>query len=393
MNWCDKRIRIMYVTSNAPVDFTTSSASYSLPNWLSKHCNLTLVCPAASRSRRIPFEKDLEKIINIDRNSWRALAVARSLVRMVLHDQYDMIITDINESSLLLGIYASFKTNCIHITVCNDHPFQSRYHVRKGLLRVAEQAIRTKLLQNLLRRPSKILCFIEEEVLNFLKIPNGRIIQMRNGVDDSLLSLRENNTPIDPFSIGYIGAVEDAKGSLDMLDVFVRVKRETPKATLTLIGSFVSEEERLIFERRCRELEIHEGVEVTGYKEHQEALRLLQKFAVCLHAYHPEPWLFYNQVLKIGEYMAIGKAVVSWDYPGARRLLDHGMAGILVKPKDLNLMADKITKIFKDSKLRKELEINAYEKASKSLIWSRIGQEVLETMRATLSKHINKRNN
>jgi glycosyltransferase involved in cell wall biosynthesis len=82
--------------------------------------------------------------------------------------------------------------------------------------------------------------------------------------------------------------------------------------------------------------------------------------------------------------MALGKAVVSWDYPGVRRLLDNGRAGILVQPGNLDLMAESITRVHTENGLRGELEKKAYETALNKLAWSKIGIEVLKAINNTL---------
>jgi glycosyltransferase involved in cell wall biosynthesis len=384
MNLQEKRIRILYVASTAPVDFTTSDSYFVLPNWLSKHCHVTLVCPPPPRGKRIAFEKNLENFIYCGRGLWQMPTVARTVARIVSCEQYDVIMTGVDERSLLLGVYASFKAGCRLIAVCEDHPFQSRYHGRKDLMCSGERAIRVQLLRLLLRRPVKILCFVEKEVLSFLRVKPNRLIQMSNGVDDSLLSLGRGNSHINPFSIGYIGAVEEYKGSLDMLAVLAKVRQQCGRATLTLIGPYVSEEHRLVFERRCAELGLNGAVQVTGYKRHWEALELLRSSAVCVHAYRPLPWLYYNQVLKVAEYMAVGKAIVSWDFPGVRRLLDDGRAGLLVEPGNLNLMAESIEKLLTEDSRRQQLEKCANETAASRLLWSKIGQEVLDAIIDTL---------
>jgi glycosyltransferase involved in cell wall biosynthesis len=376
----DGRIRILFITKIPPVDFSTSDAYFALPEWLSGHCELILASPPPADGKRIEFENNLAGFVGLKPGFWNLPASARKLSRLAVSERIDVIMTGVDEISLLAGIYASAQKGCPLIAVCEDHPFWSRYYDSRSILRKGEGVIRTKILRFLLRRPNKILCFIEKEVLNFLKISSDRLIQLRNGVHDSILSLGDKDDQVVPFSLGYIGAVEEFKGSLDMLAVLARVRQRCPDASLTLVGSCVSEKHRWAFERRCLELGLDGAVRITGYRPHGEALRLLRSCAVCLHAYQPLPWLYYNQALKVAEYMAIGKAVVSWNYPGARRLLNGGRAGVLVEPGNLEQMAESVTTLLMEEGDRRQLEKCAKETAADRLVWSQIGQEALEAI-------------
>lgn len=380
----NKTIKILYIAKHCPVGYTTSDAYYALPNWLSQYSQLVLVCPAPPDGRRIPFEKNLVNVVHFEPGLWQLTGLVRTVARLATREHWDVIITGIDEISLLPGIYASAKRGYPLIAVCEDHPFGSRYYNLENPIRSLEKLIRVPVLRALLRRAARIFCFIEKDVINFLKIPERKILQMRNGVDDSVLSLINNGCQVRPFSIGYIGAVEESKGSLDMLAVVAKVRQRCTEATLTLVGPYGSDRERLTFERECTKLGLSEAVKVTGYMGHSEALKLLQTFSVCVHAYRSLPWLYYNQALKVAEYMAIGKAVVSWNYPGVRRLLDDGRAGVLIEPDNLDLMAEGITRVLTKDRLRGELQNHAYASAANRLFWSKIGQEVLEAISNTI---------
>jgi glycosyltransferase involved in cell wall biosynthesis len=192
--------------------------------------------------------------------------------------------------------------------------------------------------------------------------------------------------PGTPAIIGYIGEIHQTKGSIDMLEILKRVRKDMPRVRMLLIGNFASDTERSLFENHATELGLSEAIEVKGYREHSHALQLLRSCTVCIHAYKPLPWLYYNQVLKIGEYMAISKAIVSWDYPGVRRMLNEGGAGILVPPGNLNSMAQNVVRLITDKELRKRLEKSAFDHARKYLVWSRIGEDVFGALKDLLEK-------
>lgn len=387
MNSPARPLRIIFVAKGPPVDYTTSDAYFALPDWLSRHSEMVLACPRPDGRKQIPFENNLAGLHYLKPGFRHFPSAARELGRLAVAHQSDVVMTGVDEFSLLPGLYAGIQRGCPVIAVCEDHPFWSRYHEPKNPIRRLEGIIRTQVLGLLLRRPAQILCFIEKDVLDFLELPPAKLTQMRNGVNDTLLSLREKGGPAVPYSIGYIGGVEELKGSLDMLEILVKIRRRGIPGTLILVGPFDSKENSRVFQRRSEELGVAEAVRVTGYVPHMEALKLLRTCTVCIHAYRPLPWLYYNQVLKLAEYMALGKAVVSWDYPGARRMLDRGRSGALVKYGDLDRMVERVAELLTNDELRRGFEKSGYETVADRFVWSKIGQNVVEIIAEVVARN------
>jgi glycosyltransferase involved in cell wall biosynthesis len=379
-----KRLRILFICKLAPVNFTTSDAYFALPNWLSKNSDLFLLCPKPPRNMSIPFENQLSGLFYFKPDLRNFFKVAREINYLMKTGRIDVIITGVDEVSLLPGILLSMFRRTPLITVCEDHPFWARYADPKTFVRAMEGKIRTFLLSKFLGRAERILCFIEGEVLDFLTLPKGKIVQLINGVQDSILREAPRESLKQPTMIGYIGAIEKSKGALEMLHVLFKIRSEGIDAKITFIGNFCNPAEKKIFEGKCNELALRDAVRVTGYLKHAKALQLLEDCAVCLHAYRPLPWLYYNQVLKVTEYMALGKPVVSWDYPGVRRLLGNGRAGILVEPGDLDQMAEEVKRLILDQPLRRDLEHQARELVKEKFVWSKIGREAYFAIRKAL---------
>jgi len=156
---------------------------------------------------------------------------------------------------------------------------------------------------------------------------------------------------------------------------------------LFLVGPFDSEEHRMVFQKRCEELGVTQAVRVPGYMQHLEARKSLRTCTVCIHAYRPLPWLYSNQVLKLAEYMAIGKAAASWDYPGVRRTLDRGRIGVLADPGNLDFLAERVAELLTNNELRRKFEKSGYETVAGRFVWSRIGQDVLEVIGKVVSSN------
>ena len=380
----EKRLRILYIAKGTPVGYTTSDAYFALPEWLSRHSDLVLACPPHRPGRALSFEKNLAGIRHFVPTMTGLKGLFREIIRLSRQMPFDIVVTGVDEVSLVPGIFASIRNRCPLVAACEDHPFWSRYHVKRGLRYKLERMVRVPLLKLLLCRARRIVCFIERDVLDFLNLTQAKLVQLSNGVSDTILLPPGVDEPPAPPTIGYIGEVDETKGCIDLLEILKKIREHVSDARMLLVGNFPSDTQRILFEGRCRDLGLAGAVAVTGYVHHARALQLVRSCVVCVHAYKPLPWLYYNQVLKVGEYMAVSKAVVSWDYPGVRRLLKNGEAGILVPAGNLGAMAHEIVKLIADGGLRHGLEKRAFEHARDYLVWSRIGENAFRSLKSLL---------
>lgn len=374
------------MASVAPVDYTTSDAYYALPNYLSQHAKVTLACPAPPKNKRIAFEKYLAGILHGEFGLGGIISTCKHVEEATKGQHWDVVLTGVDERSLWVGLHVARRSGLPVIAVCEDHPFYSRYSGPRRITRTLEKLVRSRILRSLLRKTQSILCFIEADVLAFLGIRRERVVQLNNAVDDSLLTMAGSQKQVTPFSIGYVGGIATTKGSLDMLDLLGSVRKACPQAKLKLIGPFADEQEKVSFNKRVVELQLRDAVEVTGYVHHKQAMELLAACAVCVHLYRPVDYLYHNQVLKIAEYLALRKAVVSWDYPGARRLLNNGRAGLLINPGSQEEMAKSVVHVLTSQALRHTLEEAGHKYTMDNLVWSRVGDRALRAIGKIISR-------
>ena len=87
------------------------------------------------------------------------------------------------------------------------------------------------------------------------------------------------------------------------------------------------------------------------------------------------------------EAMSSGKAIVSTDVGGLPELIDNGVDGLLIKPRDPSAMAEKIILLVKDKKLRNRLGRSARKKVEKSFSWTRIAGRTDEVYKKVLKSY------
>ena len=101
-----------------------------------------------------------------------------------------------------------------------------------------------------------------------------------------------------------------------------------------------------------------------GPLEHKEVADMLAKASIFAFPSYKE-----GMPRAVLEAMSTGKAVVASDIPGMDEIIENGINGVLVQPRDANALGDAIIALLNDKKLREELGRNARQTILKSFTW------------------------
>ena len=135
-----------------------------------------------------------------------------------------------------------------------------------------------------------------------------------------------------------------------------------------------------------RELKLEDYVEFTGYIPDAELLANLSAADICAD---PDPSSPLNDVstwIKIMEYMAYGKPIVSFDLKETRYSAQD--AAIYVKPNDERAFALAIAKLMDDPELRSQMGAFGRARVERELQWNCVGRNLLSAYEAVLAKNI-----
>lgn len=179
-------------------------------------------------------------------------------------------------------------------------------------------------------------------------IPNGISMDLNNSQKRTFADL---NLPFDEGTliVGSIGRLSEEKGYVHLIEALPTVLAEFPNIRLVLIGDGNL---RGDLEQRARQLEVHEKILFSGQRE--DASNLLKSMDVFVL-----PSLMESLPTVVLESMACGVPVVATDLPGTRELIQHGMTGWLVSPKNSLELAQAIIRLLQDSSLRTRLASRA----------------------------------
>jgi glycosyltransferase involved in cell wall biosynthesis len=185
---------------------------------------------------------------------------------------------------------------------------------------------------------------------------------------------------LDAVKLVYLGTVADQDGLDEMAEVLALLPKvgEGLEAHLTVIGDG---DGRSKFEAAVKRQGVSARVTITGWVPPERVPDLLQDADVCVD---PAPATALNErstMIKLAEYLALGKPVVAYDLLETRRTVAD--AALLVAPGDTLAFAERIVMLARDPVLRSELAHQARERAL-ALTWDK-SESALLSAYASLS--------
>jgi glycosyltransferase involved in cell wall biosynthesis len=175
---------------------------------------------------------------------------------------------------------------------------------------------------------------------------------------DARAARRDLGLPENVFIVGYSG-LTFAYRRLDLLvEAFRRVAAEDPAALLLLVGGRPDEVEDL--RKQARELGLERNVVTTGQIQQAEAARYVAASDVLVI---PDTVTGLTaSPLKLFEYMAAGRPVVSKDMPALREIVDE-RAAVFFRPGDAANLGDALLCLWRDPAARAAMGRAAAEQA------------------------------
>ncbi len=185
----------------------------------------------------------------------------------------------------------------------------------------------------------------------------------------------------------YFGTLIRKKGLLELPLIFNKVIEQNPSAKLILVGRDASDiisgnvstwtmMQALFSPNALDRVSYLGGIPYSEIKKHiaHATICVFPTFAEAL----PVSWL---------EAMAMQKPIVASNIGWAKEMIDEGVDGFLVNPKDHSIYANKIVELLEDSELKKQFGMAARKKVTKKFSMEVVAQQSL----AFYEKMINKK--
>jgi glycosyltransferase involved in cell wall biosynthesis len=211
-------------------------------------------------------------------------------------------------------------------------------------------------------------------------VPGEKVQTVYNGIDmEAARNTREAADVRRELGIetgapvaGMVGRLVDWKGPDYFIRAAAKVAQAVPEARFLMVGDAVHGEKSYVdtLKDLCGELGLVDRMVFTGFRD--DVLDIVSCLDVMVHAsVLPEPGA---QVLF--EAMAEGCPVVATRGGGVSEIVDDGVTGLLVPPRDAGAMAEAITTILLDRDKAKRMGEAGYRKATESYTVSNMARGI-----------------
>jgi glycosyltransferase involved in cell wall biosynthesis len=204
-----------------------------------------------------------------------------------------------------------------------------------------------------------------------------RISVVRNGPDLAVVEHARPDTALRPPAralVGYAGIIGYQDGVDYLLRALQHLVRERRRDVLCyVVGDGNAGED---MRELARELGLGDHVRFTGWLPYDDLLRYMASVDVCVS---PEPSNAYTDrstMVKIMEFMALGKPVVAFDLPEHRVSADGAAA--YARPNDSRDLARAIDEVLADPERRRAMATAGRRRVRSELAWSHSEPNLLD---------------
>lgn len=208
-----------------------------------------------------------------------------------------------------------------------------------------------------------------------------KIIRIPILVDLDRFKLLKDNVceELRQITIVHAGSLTEKKdGILGVIEAFaISSKRLNIPMKMFFTGNITSSPHKVEIEKLLQKYQLDKNVIFTGYLQEKELKTLLYKSTFFIINKYPTMQNKYCFATKLGEYLAMGKVVITTKYGEAVNWLHHKEDTYFVEPCDIEELANAIVEIVTNTKLRLTIEENARKRCEESFSYINYSRPLL----------------
>ncbi len=191
--------------------------------------------------------------------------------------------------------------------------------------------------------------------------PNRDVSVVPYGVDLDRFTPQERSGRRE-LVVGSVGRLAPEKGLKYLLEAMANVVREAPNTTVLLAGDGP---ERRALERQAQRLGLADRIEFTGELSHDQVPQALARMNVFAM---PSTWEGFG--VSAIEAAAMGLPVVASNIHGIPDVVEDGVTGVLVPPKDVHALSEAILRLLRHPEERRRMGRAGHALVSERYSWA-----------------------
>lgn len=277
----------------------------------------------------------------------------------------------------LLGSIAGWLTKVPQVIyTCRGFRFEHEEGIKQKVLKLLDRFAISKA--------DKVICisesvkqlglqegmFSEQKALIFGKgSSNGLDLEFFNPSlypNDKRQELKQLYKINEKFVFGFVGRIVDRKGINELYDAFVQIQKIDSDVHLLIVGK--ANLEQVADLTLIKKLENNPQITLTGYVENvNDYIAIMDLFVL------PAWWEGFGNTLI--QAAAMGVPIISCDVTGCKDAVSHNYNGLLLPPKNVNLLFETMLTLKNNKTERKKLGENGIKWAKNfdsQFIWNKM---------------------
>lgn len=315
----------------------------------------------------------------------RHFTFASSIARLtsefdIVHTQYHPGIFGGNFSHMLNDIphvstFHGFApiahwTNVRQMIKMLDHRIGTFFALRLGVDHIitVSEYLKRILVERYFISPEKItVCYNGVDLERFNPKVDGNILREKYKLKNKKLVL-------------FFGRLVPYKGAQYVIKAAPLIIREVPECFFIVAGA--SRHDKLKIDEMLNVPKLKEKFIFTGYVPDEEVTQL---YASCDVFVFPSLWEGFG--IPLAEAQAVGKPVVAFNTCAIPEVVENGLSGILVPPKDWKALANAIIYLLKNYDVASKMGEHGYNKVRKMFTWDDVTRKVEEAYKKAMIYH------
>lgn len=262
------------------------------------------------------------------------------------------------------------------------------YEIHASFERIVEKIFFFLTNKKKLKKIVVISNSLRDYFIKKYKIDKEKIFVASDGADSVQpgIDLKKINKSDSEMTVGYVGNLYKGRG----VDVIAELAKKCPWASFHLIGGLPKDVE--FWKKKSSGMK---NIVFYGHVPHKEVYGYMLAFNALIAPYQEKVSVYgggntaqWMSPLKIFEYMAAGKVILSSDLPVLKEVLEHKKNCLLAPPEDIEEWASNLELIKKDVALRKRLGENAKNDFEKKYTWRARADSILSSLNHASSKNL-----